>query len=554
MGRSTQKMGIILFLMVFFSVGCSDDAAPGADLGPGTDGAVDSGAPDAAAREAGAGDAGIAPVVISTASGPVKGKLLARSRAFLGIPYAAPPTGKNRFKPPQPVQPWTKPRDATAFGPSCIQAKSMAMGLTTGFSEDCLTLNVFSPLPVPDKAPVLVWLHGGGFVSGGSSLPTYNGQALAETRGVVVVTLNYRLGPMGFFTHPAVEGGAANAGLLDQQAALTWVKDNIAAFGGDPTNVTLFGESAGSISTCLHLMMPGSQGLLHRAAMQSGVCTYGHATLAAAQKQGAELAKAVKCDAASDVAACLRAVPAETLFSALPLRAGFIYGTGVAWSPVVDKKVIPGDPRALLKAGTYQKVPVLLGTNQDEGTLFLFLTFSTKMTESEYKTIVSALVPGKQSEILSRYPVKNYTATAMFSAPALAFADMLADLAFTCPARAMARTLAAAGQKAHLYRFTVTPSFGLLSFLGAYHSAEIPFVFHSSDAFSAAEKTLSAQMAAYWTRFAQSGAPGGSGKAAWPAYSKAADAHLTLSTAGISQGSGLHSARCDFWDTIQPPQ
>lgn len=251
---------------------CSDDDAPASDA-------------SVSSREAGAdlgaSDATTTPVV-TTKSGPVKGVGQGKATSFLGIPYAAPPTKDNRFKAPQPVKPWTSARAADAYGPSCSQDSKAGLGLPKNFSEDCLTINVFAPRPAPAKAaPVMVFIHGGGFYSGSSALPTYDGRQLAA-QGVVVVTFNYRLGPMGFLTHPAVESGAANLGIADQQAALKWVQSNIAAFGGDPKKVTLFGESAGSMSVCVHLASPASKGLFHRAVMQSGACSVISPTLAKA--------------------------------------------------------------------------------------------------------------------------------------------------------------------------------------------------------------------------------------------------------------------------------
>ena len=547
----SMKSAFFFCLLLLAVLACSDDSGEGspADAGANMDGPVkaDGGLkPDASSgTDSAAPDASLDPTLVTTASGPVKGKLGSNFRTFLGIPYAAPPVGALRWTAPAAPKAWTTPRDATSFGDICPQ-QSMGLPATPGTeSEDCLFLNVWTPNPAPSKAPVMVWIHGGGFVLGASSNALYNGAIMAGKAGVVLVSMNYRLGVPGFLSHPALGTASGNYGLMDQVAALKWVKQNIAAFGGDPGNVTIFGESAGGMSVCAHLVSPGSKGLFHRAAIQSGPCTLASTPLTTAQTQGKALSKKVGCDTASSEASCLRGKTAKVLNSALPLKQGLILGDGANWGPVVDGAMITGQPSTLLKAGNFNKVPMLLGANQDEGTLFIYAAGSTAMTKAAYESAVKTTYAAKASQILALYPASNY------KSPAHAFADLLGDLAFVCPTRQGARLLAAQGVDTYLYHFTRTPNITLSPFLGAYHSAEIAFVFGNSyiGVFGPQEAAFSATLQAYWTRFATSGTPNAASATSWPKYSAAGDKHLQLDLV-VKEGSGLKKTRCDFWDSL----
>jgi para-nitrobenzyl esterase len=528
------------------SPGAAADSASGEAVAPGRDARTEAGAPAEASSRDLHGEGIAQGSTVQTASGPVKGTLGAHTRAFLGIPYAAPPTGSNRFKAPAAATPWTAAKDATAFGPSCPQPTIAGFAVPGTQSEDCLTLNVWTPYPVPKTAaPVMVFLHGGGFVLGSSAQTVYAGENLVASSGVVLVTLNYRLGALGFLAHSALGSTSGNWGILDQQAALEWVKKDIAAFGGDPKRVTIFGESAGSISVCVHLVSKKSQGLFAGAIMESGACLERVSSSATAEAQGASLASKVGCSTASDVAACLRGKTASEITNALPLKAGFIIGTGADWSPIVDGVTLTASPMSLVKAGTFAKVPLLIGTNHDEGTLFTMLAGMTLLTTAQYIALVDSTFGATLGPlVLSEYPATSY------GSPALAFADLLGDLAFVCPTRRTVRAVAAAGVKARRYEFVVDPSWNALAFLGSYHTAELPFVFEnppSGSSFSALEKTLSQKMAGCWTRFAQSGDPDASGEVAWPLYDKTKDQHLELDLS-ITTSSGLKNTKCDFWD------
>ena len=558
----------LLLVALLALAACSDAADPDADAGSPPDAAP---APD---RAVGADLGDSAPglpdaasgAIVSTISGPVRGTVGATSRVFLGVPYAAPPVGALRFAAPKAPPTWTAPRTSTTFGPGCPQVLSaMASAVPAGKigaftqSEDCLTLNVWTPWPAPAKpAPVLVWIHGGGFTSGAASLPHIApaGQVMAEKTGLVVVSLNYRLGPLGFLAHPALGKASGNYGVLDQQAALAWVKQNIAAFGGDPKRVTIAGESAGAFSVCVHLVAPGSKGLFHRAVMQSGACPQALpqnstvVTQKVAMDQGKAVAQKVGCATAADVAACLRKASVQKLLAALPVVEDFTDTTtqGAGWGPNTDGVTLGGQPLTLVRAKTFHKVPVLLGTNRDEGTVLVVAAKKTGLTQGQYLQLV-----GKMFSLISGMVLLNYPAVS-YASPAAALAALMGDLVFVCPARRTARALAAAGVKTYLYTFTVQPSYSAKApFLGSYHTAEVPFVFATpppSLAFNAKEAALATGMLGYWTRFARLGDPNIKGQVVWPTFAEATDRHMAFGLSGVKTGVGLRKKQCDFWDTL----
>ena len=533
---------ISLACLVLCLAGCSDTTDPAADAAA----TIDSGP----AGEAG-GDVGVNPDgsttgdEVTTDTGKVKGTLKTGYREFLGIPYAQPPVGDLRWKAPQPAKAWTTALATTKLGPSCPQIPVVGLGVPNDYAEDCLTLNVWTPHPAPAKAaPVMVWIHGGGFIMGGAAAATYDGGKIATRTGTVLVSLNYRLGPLGFLAHSSLGEGSGNFGILDQQAALQWVQKNIAAFGGDPKNVTIFGESAGSISVGVHQGSPGSKGLFHRAVMESGGLGETLTTKTKAETQGKELVTKLSCAAASDPLKCLRGKKADDVVNALPLKKGFFFGAGASWGPTIDGKVLPDQPMKMVQDGKANKVPVMLGTNQDEGTLFLFLAGLMGLTSAQYTATVTLIFGLKTADVLKEYPVASYTS------PALALADLLADLAFICPTRRSARALTAAGQSAYVYHFTVKPSFSLLAWLGAYHSAEIPFVFGNATKFTKEEEALSGKMMGFWTTFASSGDPNDpKSSTLWPKYDKTSDQHQVLGLK-LSTGKELKQKKCEFWDKL----
>ena len=493
---------------------------------------------------------------IQTAQGKVKGSLDGAVRVFLGLPFAAPPVGDNRFKPPRPAASWNGVREANAYGPQCPQFNQGSGLFDEKASEDCLTLNVWSPAAKGAPRPVMVWIHGGAFILGSGSEPTYQGRNLAEAGDVVVVTVNYRLGPLGFLAHPALttEDGArpssGNYGILDQQAALAWVKANIAAFGGDPGNVTLFGESAGGMSVCAQLVAPGAKGLYHRAIDQSGPClAFPLPSRAIWEAQGEALAKAAGCagDAAA-IRACLRKKTPKEILTALPRRLELIFGEGASWTPHLDGVVLPEQTSAALKAGQGAKVPLLIGANRDEGKLFLALGAKVD-TEMQLRAALGSLYPPAVTDkIIAFYKPKAPT-------PKDQALAALND-AFVCDARRVARLHEAAGQSVFYYHFS-RPFKWIFPDLGAFHSAEIPFIFDNPYVFisiTEEDRPLAKAMQGYWTRFARAGNPNPDplrNTIQWPAYRAAGDTHLGLDLT-IATGTGLRKEACDFWDGLLP--
>lgn len=522
-----------------------------------TSGAGGTGGSTATGGTGGAGGTvGSAPLQVDTDKGPVKGALVGSSRAFLGIPYAAPPVGDLRWKPPAPPAAWTEPFDASTKGRPCTQFGSLSNKLDAKSGEDCLTLNLWAPeKPSSDKLPVLVWVHGGGFALGSGSDAAYDGQALSAATGMLVVSINYRLGPLGFLALSSLESeDAAHPstgayGIEDQRAALQWVKANIAAFGGDPERVTLFGESAGGISTCMHLVSPQSEGLFQRAIIESGPCDTG-ADKAEALAQGDAFLAALGCDAEPDPLKCAREKPVEDVMSALPSSVDFFFGTSANWFPVVDGYNIPDRPTKLLEAKSFAKVPVILGSNADEGTLFMYLAGEAGKIpdDAAFLALTEKLVPGKGADVVAKYP------TAKYGSAQAAAAAAVGDAAFVCTARRAARLIAKAGVPTYLYHFTYVPD-ALLPGMGSFHSAEVKYVLGNPGqltpkALTDEEVALSATLQGYWSRHADAGDPNGNGAFAWPKYDEATDENIVLDLT-VSKESGLHADLCDFWDGIE---
>ncbi len=545
-----RRFAILFGSALVFSA-CSDDEGSGG-------GAIVSSAttvsPIVSSSSTGSGGAGGGEsVVVDTDKGPIEGVIVGESRVFLGVPFAAPPVGNLRFRPPQPHEAWTEPLDATAYGPKCPQLSPISPTYDATSSEDCLTLNVWAPKdPKGTPAPVLFWIHGGTFLIGSGSEASYNGQKLAEATGSVVITINYRLGPLGFLTHDALEAedpGHPSSGMYaieDQRAALAWTRDNAAAFGGDPENVTIFGESAGASSVCMHLLSLPSEGLFHRAILQSGVCAFGdEATVAQANARGASLITALGCDGADPIG-CMRGKTAEEILMAQPVGPTEITSPN-GWGTHIDGLNLSGQPRDLLEAGSFADVPVILGSNADEGTIF-FAFSDAVPDEAAYLALAEAAFPGNGAAVVAEYP------SAMYGSPEAAAAAAVGDAAFVCSARRMARWLSAAGNPTFLYHFTHAPTDTLLPDLGAFHSAEIAYVFGNPlqiapDTPTTDEAPLVAAMQGYWGRMAALGNPNGEGAFLWPQYDVASDENIVLDL-DLTITSDLKEAECDFFDSL----
>jgi para-nitrobenzyl esterase len=494
------------------------------------------------------------PSVVMTDKGPVRGTVAKNDREFLGVPYAAPPVGELRWKDPAPHATWTSAWDATHFGAPCAQP-SFVPGLGNHSSEDCLYLNIWTPNPPRRHLPVMVWIHGGSFLVGSGQ--DADGSMLAGKRKVVVVSINYRLGPFGFLADKALDAEephhvSGNFGLLDQQAALKWVKANIAAFGGDPSRVTIFGESAGGISVCLQLESPAAAGLFERAINESGPCQM-VTPIARAQAQGDKLAAVLGCDKGSDMAACMRSKPTSQVQAALPSNPA---GGGVLWFPVVDGFVLPQTAGEAFKAGKFTRVPFINGSNHDEGTLFV--AFGKPLTADQYSGIVRSCFGNDAARVMEEYPLHAY------ESPSRAWATVFTDAYFSCPIRRTTRLLTPQ-LPVYAYEFndpkapnTMVPNPHLE--LRAYHSSEIRYVFQTSfpnhkkeapSGLSAEQLKLSDRMMTYWSKFAASGAPDG-GSPKWSPYRNAQDQVLSFAPGDIRYESDFaKDHHCAFWETVK---
>lgn len=500
------------------------------------------------------------PRVVATREGLVEGLAQGALTQYLAIPYAAPPVGALRWRAPQLAAPRAAPLRATARGPSCPQ-RPISEGVFAGdrgsLSEDCLQLNVWTPAPGADLKPVMVWIHGGGLTQGsaversvdGSRL-FYDGARLADD-GVVLVSINYRLGPLGYLAMQPFAGEApdhptaGNYGVLDQVAALRWVQQNIAAFGGDPNRVTVFGESAGGLSTCALLASPLARGLFHRAIMQSGGCPTALPALAvnvgaqtSAYAQGDRVIGLSACAGNVDRKACMRGLSWQALIEATQPTVGF-GNPGENFGYIVDEYSLLEAPGAALGAGRGAAVPLIVGVNEDEMTTLLGPS-QRPQTVAAYEALVRAQTPQIAGLVLAQYPASNY------ASPTLAYADLADDLTFACPAGAYSRKHAAAGNPT--WRYVYTHVFDNASRIyGAFHGAEIAFVFGPSDTFTAAERAMSERIQRYWTRFAASGNPGGGGDPAWPQRTASQDVALELATVDKPLIVDYRKPYCDFW-------
>jgi para-nitrobenzyl esterase len=478
--------------------------------------------------------------IVESRSGRLRGRRVNGAVVFRGIPYARPPTGALRFCAPQPPEPWGGIRDAGAFGPSAPQGKMFfplpgsGIGAT---SEDCLFLNVATPAADGRRRPVLVWIHGGGFVIGSGSQPLYDAAPLARRGDVVVVTLNYRLGPLGFLdlasVCPDLEGAVANAGIRDQVAALEWVRDNIAAFGGDPANVTLFGESAGGMSVGTLLAMPSARGLFHRATAQSGGTFQFHTRESAARAARRFLGElGVE---PSEAARVLRELPARRL---LDTHQQTVFKLGrnplLAFEPVVDGDSLPVSPLEAVQTGSAARVPLLVGTTRDEWNLFGAL-------DPELKNLDDA---GLVEKVASR--TGGADAVALIDAyrcaregfartdPVALYLAIESDRIFRIPSIRLAEAHSRREPRTFMYLVT-WKSPAMEGSLGACHGVELPLVFgtlgRGMDWLTGGgpeANAISERMMDAWIAFARSANPSHAGLPAWEAYEGERRATLLL--------------------------
>ena len=487
-------------------------------------------------------------------SGMLAGTTAGEVRIFKGIPYAAPPVGALRWKPPQPVAPWQGVREAVEYGPDCPQAPYPQLSLYYSpprtQSEDCLYLNVWTAARESEKRPVMVWIHGGALTRGSGASATYDGTQFAK-KGVVLVTVNYRLGPFGYLAHPELSAespqhSSGNYGVLDQIAALRWVQKNIAAFGGDPNRVTIFGESAGSWSVNALVASPLARGLFHRAIGQSGAWFGPGVALKSsrgdqpsAEKIGAAFAKALGADNLQ----ALRAVPAEKI---IDVSNNHPEGRKFRTTVTVDGWVLPDEIRNIFAKGRQNDVPVIVGSNADEMTS-LTVPSTIPKTVSEYRARIEPQYGELVREFDVVYPVRSDA-----DVPKAWLASMR-DATFTWPMRTWARLTATGRSKAYLYWFSHAPPVPNSQFFGAFHAGEIPYVFHNFNPrmnVREVDTRLSETIMGYWINFAATGDPNGAGLPKWTAYDAKNAPYMDFGPI-IQQKNHLLREQLDFIEQFQ---
>jgi len=491
-------------------------------------------------------------LTVITGDGTVRGMQVPGGYAFRGLPYAAAPTGDRRWRAPRPPASWRGIRDATHYAPSCPQKPNLFQPPGPQ-SEDCLFLNISTPTLHRDaKRPVVVWIHGGGFTQDGAL--NYDGSKLAAN-GVVVVTINYRLGVFGFLAHPALAkrpgGPAGNYGLMDQQAALRWVRHEISRFGGDPRNVTIAGQSAGGVSVLAHLVSRRSRGLFARAIVESGAFALSQVPLAQAETFGESFADQLGCR--EHAANCLRRAPADTLVHAFP---------DAAIPGVVDGKVLKEPIGVALAAGRFAHVPILNGMNHNEEWIFvaglglavsqgMFVLAPAPTDEASYESVIASVLDvsaTRASAVAAEYPLTAYPAAIV------AFSVLVSDANFACPALQVDRWTA---RRVPTFAYEFDDDTSPQIFAGsdlppiATHSSEIQYLFDQPNAphpatLNATQETLAGSMRAAWASFAATGNPA-TATVPWPRFN-AASAVLSLAAPQPqvdTQFAATH--HCSFW-------
>ncbi len=459
-------------------------------------------------------------------SGPISGVQEDGVWVYKGIPYAAPPVGELRWREPQPVEPWDEVRPCTEYGPACPQGEwpyPMLKELlsVTRQDEDCLYLNVWTPASSPqERLPVMVWIHGGGFTVGSGSQLLYEGKHLAR-KGVVVVTINYRLGPLGFMAHPALSeesphGTSGNYGLLDQIEALRWVQRNIASFGGDPGRVTVFGESAGGMSILYLMASPLAEGLFQRAIVESGpMLDLGlpisrTLSLKEAERKGRRISRKLGCDREEDELAALRAVSAEELLKASEPEDPLSGPINLA--PNIDGHVLPEPLPDAFSSSRQHPVPLLIGINANEGSIF-----SPDITLEQFRLMARFLYGENAQRVLDMFPAGQE------SEVRAAIDRVVTQLGFAASARFAAECMERMGVPAYMYHFVHSIYDPRAKGFGSFHGLEIVYVFGNLDkvrmeGLTGEDRELSAAMMAYWVNFARTGDPNGPGVPEWPPY------------------------------------
>lgn len=503
--------------------------------------------------------------IVNTPSGPIQGAQEPAVVAFRGIPYAQPPRDGRRWEAPHPIKPWRVTRPAEAYGPSAPQSpagQTLVRGLIgvalRQQSQDCLYLNIWTPATDGRRRPVLVWIHGGAFIMGSGSTRIYDGAPLAEIGDVVVVTINYRLGALGFLDVSGVfpESGVSNLGVRDQIAALAWVRDHIEAFGGDPENVTLFGESAGGMSVGTLLGTPSAKGLFHRAVAQSG---------AAHNVSSAEHARHVAiCFLEELQASAFEDLEKASVSALLAAQSQSLIRMGIAtgslpWQPSVDNDLIPEQPLTAVAAGRGAQVPLLIGTTRDEWKLFMLGDLEGRRLDEDglHRRLVRTLPAGGDAltdRALTAY--EGALAGRSHATPSDVWVALQTDRIFSHPAHALAGAHSRHVRSTHVYRFDWSPPFagGLV---GACHGLDIPFVFGTYRepllrplvGFGREPGRLSRRMMRAWSAFARTGNPAHSELSDWPEYDTKERKTLILGTRPRVVSDPFRGAR-QFWEEV----
>lgn len=517
------------------------------------------------------------PTIVQTESGPVRGTIRNGSLEFRGIPFAAAPKGKLRWAPPQPVSPWKGIRDATEFGPACPQVARY--GLTEASNnEDCLTINISIPATFDrksgEKLPVLFWIHGGAYVGGSSSL--YRLDQLARDGGLIVVSANYRIGVFGWMPHPAFDPETTGAyGLLDQRSALQWVQRNIAAFGGDPNNVTIAGESAGAGSVCMHLINPEtSKGLFHKAIVMSGGCLQALPKIEEVYPVARKFSELVGCTDSKTELQCLQSAPLKKILEAQTERAG---STAMAYGPTIGSKANPRSAADALEPGEIMKVPVMMGGTRNEIRLYIGYEHQAgrPVTRENFVDHIRATYGSTIEERDRKIPEKiarEYRLRKNDVAPEV-FGDMLSDFN---PGLGINNCLYLKSGESFakyttVYQFefadpealvlgvgipaTPDPGFNL----GSAHSSGLNYVFPNYSNTSKinapdlkpASQELSKQMVAYWASFAKTGVPSAPGTPEWKPYKGNGIVQL-LKPGQIGPMNAAKRHKCAFWKSLYP--
>ena len=512
-------------------------------------GALVAAAPAVSAGTLGGQAASASGPVMSTANGAVRGLANGAVDEFLGIPYAAPPVGALRWRAPQPAASWPGVRDATQFAPHCPQSPS-PFGQAS-MSEDCLFLNVFTSSRQKPRSshPVMVWIHGGALVTGESNdyIPTG-----LVAGGVTVVTINYRLGALGFLAHPALadgKGQSGDYGLMDQQAALRWVQRNIASFGGNPHNVTIFGESAGGLSTLSQVASPQARGLFERAIVESGSYNPTQASLSSAEAAGEAFAASAGC--ASQTAACLRSLPVSTILASQ---------NAAGYTPNINSEVLPETLKTAFATGNFNRVPIINGTNRDEWRLFVALSelAGNPVTASNYQSMISSTLgvpPAAAGVIAAKYPLSA------FPSPSIALGAVGTDAIFACPALTIDQSVSRfVPTFAYEFNDENAPENFLppVSFpYGAAHASEIQYLMDLPTAtfpgtFSVPQQQLATIMKGYWAGFAARGFPSSPGTPFWPLFTNRTQKMQSLAPPAPQTETDFADAHnCAFWTGLE---